>query len=240
VKHDLAAVTRLRTLASLVGCEMSQEQAEYLVSYLACVLRENERVNLTAMRDPETALRLHVVDSVSALPEVSSAPPGPLLDLGTGAGFPGVPLGVVSGRETTLLDSVKKKIAAVERCLASNELLPGFSAVGERSEEYARRGYHYAAVVARAVAPLGSLVELAAPLLQDGGAFIAMKGALEPDEVSRGDRAAALVGLRRTSIRRLVLPEGGESRTLVTYERDSEPGLRLPRRPGLATSEPLG
>jgi 16S rRNA (guanine527-N7)-methyltransferase len=211
------------------------------VDYLDAVLRENEAINLTAVTDRVSALRLHVVDSMAVLPEVAAAPAGRLIDLGTGGGFPGVPLALASKRVTALVDSVRKKIDAIERCLGEARVpREGISSVWARAEELAQREPATAAVVvARAVAELPVLVELAAPLLQDGGRLVALKGSLAQDEDERGHAAADLVGLKGVETRKFRLPGGNESRAVVVYEKVGPATLQLPRRVGMAAKRPL-
>lgn len=212
-----------------------------MISYLLAILEVNGRVNVTAVTDPDEAVRLHVVDSLSALPEVDNAPAGELVDIGSGGGFPGVPLVLATGRAGVLLDSVSRKGQAVRDALDESGLgtLP-ITIESQRAEEYASAWPASASVVvARAVAPLPSLVELAAPLLIPGGFLVALKGRLEDSELAGGDSAAETVGLTRRSLRRLSLPVGGEERAIVAYERTGEPSIVLPRRVGRAQKRPL-
>jgi len=223
-----------------LGIGLSGQQSDALIRYTRAVLDANEITNLTRIVDMRQAVHLHLVDSLSAIPELRSAQEGPLLDLGSGGGFPGVPLAIGSGRATVLLDSVKKKMAAVAAAIAVLSLGAQVQTVDVRAEEHALAcPSGYAAVVARAVAPIASLVELAAPLLQQDGLFVAMKGEPSDEEVRRGREAARIVGLEEVSIRRFGLPIGLEARTIVTYRRARGPSIALPRRPGLAQHQPL-
>jgi len=109
-----------------------------------------------------------------------------------------------------------------------------------RVEELAlERAQEFAVAVARALAPLPSLVELAAPLLAPEGLLIAMKGRPSDDEVDRGDRVAAKVGLERIGTDAVELPGRNEHRTLITYRRIAKASVRLPRRPGMAQKHPM-
>lgn len=208
--------------------------------YLDEILDENTRVNLTAVTRPADAVHIHVVDSLAAYPELSVAPEGTLVDIGTGGGFPGVPLAIASGRYATLLDSVGRKGQAVERALRRSHADERIRVVTARAEEHARSNpAAYAVAVARAVAPLPSLVELASPLLQAGGHLIAMKAVLSEEELVAGDAVASLTGMQRVGLRRFKLPKGGESRSMVIYRRSGTPEVSLPRRNGLAQKRPL-
>ena len=119
-----------------MGLQLSEPERELLVEDLCSVLEANQRVNLTSIDDELEALRLHVIDSLTALPEVEAAPRGPMLDLGTGGGFPGIPLAIVSTRATTLLDSTTKKAREVEAIVAHLGLSSDVRVVAARAEEF--------------------------------------------------------------------------------------------------------
>jgi 16S rRNA (guanine527-N7)-methyltransferase len=231
---------RLLSLCGQMGCQLAEAQARGILRYTAAVLEANASINLTRISDIQSALRLHAVDSLTATVELARAPAGPLLDLGSGGGFPGVPLAIQSSRPTVLLDSVTKKLVAVQRILDLMSLGDRVQTVSGRAERHVADAAHsYSAVVARAVAPLPSLVELAAPLLAQDGLLIAMKGDPSRDEIGAGRVVAGMVGLEEVSMRVLSLPDGGESRTIVCYRRVSSSNTRLPRRTGLAQHRPL-
>jgi 16S rRNA (guanine527-N7)-methyltransferase len=224
-----------------LGLDLRERDAAGMLQYLAAVTESNRLINLTRISDEDEALRLHLADSLSAVEELSSAPEGSLLDLGSGGGFPGVPLSIQSGRPTLLLDSVRKKMVAVQAIIDHLDLPTSIATTTGRAETYAlSHGAEHSAVVARAVAQLPSLVELAAPLLIRGGFFIAMKGRPSARELDAGRRAGEIVGLEEVSVRALTLPRGGEARTIVCFRRCGDSATCVPRRPGLAQHQPLG
>lgn len=237
---QLPYVSQLLRECSQLGVALGEEQAATILRYLEAILAANQITNLTRISEMNQAVRLHAVDSLAASKELGSAPHGTLLDLGSGGGFPGVPLAVGTGRPAVLLDSVGKKMAAVQTVLESLSLDVAMKTARARAEEHAAISRStYVAVVARAVAPLPSLVELAAPLLAPSGLFIALKGTPADEEFGAGREVAAIVGLQEVSVRAFVLPDGGESRTIVCYRRRGDPKIRLPRRVGLAQHQPL-
>ena len=223
------------------GLEVSPEAQMSILDHLDWVLEQNAFLNLTSIVEPFSAVRLHSVDSLMVLPEVLAAPAGYLLDLGTGAGFPGLPLALASNRSAVLLDSVAKKCASIAGFLAREGLEQRIAVEVGRAEQLAssRRG-DFSVVATRAVAGLPALLELAAPLLVEGGLLVALKGKIGEDEVAAGDAAALVVGMQRGAVRAYLLPDGGESRAAVTYRRTSEPRVSLPRRVGMAQKKPLG
>lgn len=224
----------------ILALGVTPDQLKLVISHLQFVLDNNHRARLTAITEPSEALRLHVYDSLAILPEVNAALEGPLLDMGTGGGFPGIPLSIVTGREVTLLDSVKKKIKLLEEYIESanrdNMLLTSDMRAEELAES--RRNY-YSVITARALSSLPSLIELSQPLLKIGGVLIAAKGTISPEEVSAGDKVGKLLGLKRTEWRQFVLPYGEEQRSVLVYEKSREGSMKLPRRPGMAQRKPL-
>lgn len=201
------------------------------------VLEANETMNLTAI--PAAAfVPLHILDSLSALPFVQAEPPGAFADLGAGAGYPGIPLAICTGRPVSLVESVRKKAAFLERVRADLCLEATVHPI--RAEELAAtRPGAYSVVVARALSSLPSLVELAAPLLASGGALICLKGAPEASELERGDSAAAQCGLAREKTESVSVPGVDAARTIVVYRKRGAGRTKLPRRTGLAQRQPL-
>ncbi|MDR1775309.1 MAG: 16S rRNA (guanine(527)-N(7))-methyltransferase RsmG [Actinomycetes bacterium] len=219
---------------------LSDEQCAILQRHLNFVVETNTKIKLTAITRLDEGARKHVADSLLCLPEVDGAPAGPLLDLGSGGGYPGIPLAVATGRRVDLLDAVKKKMQIIQEFIDSEAALKeSVRTLPYRAESWAEESPEsYAAVVARAVAPLPSLVELAAPLMMDHGTFIGLKGKPSEDEIERGHRVADEVGLEYVSLREYTLSEG-EERCVVCYRKVREPKRRLPRRTGLAQHRPL-
>lgn len=210
------------------------------VQHLEWVLEQNVRLNLTAPVSPAHALRVHLLDSLLAVDLVRAAAHGDLVDIGTGGGFPGLPLAIASSRRGMLVDSVKKKAHAVEGFLDRDGVSDAISVHGGRSEELAStRPASFSVAVARAVAPLPTLVELASPLLQDGGVLIALKARPDEEEIQLGNVVAAKTGMGDAEISVKTLPGGDELRTFAVYRKISESAVRLPRRPGMASKRPL-
>lgn len=231
----------LRAALFASGIELGEEQIRLLAAHLALVIEKNKVLNLTRIADPEEGAYLHVVDSLLLRGALDAAPAGSLMDVGTGAGFPGIPLAVATGRTAQLVDSVRKKVAAVEEFVRELGLAPQVQAVAARVEELGRtqRG-RYAVVCARAVAQTNVLVEYAAPLLRKGGRLVVAKARPTEDEVSYAQRAAKVCGMRFVSRETFELPQGRGHREVLSYERVGNPSIKLPRAVGLAKKQPLG
>ncbi len=166
--------------ASGLPSPVTNEQAAALAALLAELERWNKKVNLTAIRDPDEMVTGHVMDSLAALPLVEGKH---VLDVGTGAGFPGLPLAIVQPqRSFVLLDSNNKKVQFV-RHAAGMLGLTNVEAVKARAEDFAP-GYRFDTVIARAVATLAALVEMAGHHVGEDGVFVALKGRLPEEELT--------------------------------------------------------
>jgi 16S rRNA (guanine527-N7)-methyltransferase len=240
VKHD-ELEARLVDYLGLMGLFPTSSEATLLAEHIELVLEANRRVNLTRVTDPEAAIRLHTADSLSVLEDVRLAPAGMLLDLGSGAGFPGIPLAVCSTREVMLLDSVGKKVRELDLMLSVLGLAGRVLATSGRAEALARaRPGGFTVITARAVAELPALLELASPLLALQGRLVCMKGSPSSEETARAERAASLLGMRIEYQRALELPLQAGHRTVLCYAKVGEPRVSLPRREGMAQNAPLG
>ncbi|MCL2503233.1 MAG: 16S rRNA (guanine(527)-N(7))-methyltransferase RsmG [Coriobacteriia bacterium] len=228
----------LITQAELMGVGVSRSEAEKQIQFLCWLASRNESISLTAISEPGQAVTLHTVDALSAVPELEAVAPGAILDLGTGGGVPGIPLAIHTSRSTVLLDSIKKKVGVLNNYL--DEARISAVAIAERAEDHAAtHRANYAAVVARAVAGLPSLVELAAPLLRPSGHLICYKGDPLDAEIVAGRRAAEMCGMQEVSIRKLELPDSAGRRSVITYSRIGEGHIKLPRAVGKAQKRPL-
>jgi len=211
--------------------------AETLARHLSLVLEANAQFNLTSI-DPVDAVALHVLDSCAATSFLAAAPPGAFADIGSGAGYPGIPLSVIAGRRVALVESVGKKAAFLERVVA--ELRLDATVHRARAEELAQtQPGSFAAVTARALSSLPSLVELAAPLLHRDGLLICLKGDPDEAELLRGRSAAALCGMIEERVAPISIPGTGARRCVIVYRRSARPRVPLPRRPGMAQRKPL-
>lgn len=220
---------------------MAEDQTMSLMQrYLDSILEANRVTNLTRITDGEQARLLHIEDSLVGLPEVNEAPDGLYGDLGSGGGFPGVPLALATGRKTLLVDSVKKKMAIVQSALDDLSLSEQISTSSERIEdlplEYKEK---FAVLTARALSKLVSLIELASPLLKKSGRLVCYKAQLSSEELEEALAVQDLVGMKMISQREICLSDGETTRTIVVFEKIGKSRIKLPRRIGLAQKQPL-
>lgn len=219
--------------------EPSIEQRKLLDLHLRLVIEENKITNLTRIVDWDSAQLLHVEDSLVGIPEVNKAPKGRLLDMGTGGGFPGIPLAIMTGRETLLVDSVGKKTQALSRIVKELGIDSYTSSLHTRIEELAlQQPGSFAVITARALSALSSLLELASPLLQVDGNLVCYKSESVYEELDHAKELETKLGMQFLSARDVVLSDGETKRTILVFKKVSEPSVSLPRRVGMAQKKP--
>lgn len=218
----------------------SSECRDLTHQYLDAILEVNKTTNLTRIASQTEAEILHIEDSLAGLPEMEAAPEGLYGDLGSGGGFPGVPLALATGRMTVLIDSVKKKMALVSGVLDELGLSDQISTYDGRIEELALdRPGSFSVLTARALSRLVSLLELASPLLSKGGQLICYKAHVDDEELEEARAVENLVGMRLVSRRELVLSDGETERSILVFEKVGCGKVKLPRRVGMAQRNPL-
>ncbi len=220
--------------------------AEKLQRYSALLVEWNQRFNLTAITDDEGIALRHFVDSLTVLAALSAAPlpnkPARLIDVGTGPGFPGIPLKVARpDLSVTVMDSVAKKVkfcAEVIRQLG----LTGIRAEQGRAEEVAHQPAYreqFDVVTARAVAALPTLVEYLLPFAKVGGVCIAMKGSDAEAEAAQAENAIRTLGGRLNRVVPVTLPGLPDKRALIVIDKIAPTPLVYPRQGGMPRSAPL-
>lgn len=214
------------------------DKQEKIRSYLELVIEKNKELNLTRIDTEEKGMLLHIEDSLSCLDEFCNMD-GEFLDIGTGGGFPGVPLAIASNRTGVLIDSVQKKARAVQEMIEELGLNNQIQARGTRSEELALEvGERFTTIIARAVSSLPAVMELAAPLLVMDGELIALRGKEDEVDLETIDTIAEKLGLETTSKRHIYISETYE-RTIYVFKKVSQAMIKLPRRNGMAQKRPL-
>lgn len=212
---------------------------ELINKHLELVIEANKTTNITRISSPEEGMILHVEDSLAGLDEINAAPEGLYGDMGSGAGFPGIPLAIETGRPTILIDSVGKKAKLLQE-FADELGLEQVSSYGGRLEELAmERPGEFSVLTARALSKLGSLMELATPLLKKGGRLICYKSHIEDQEIAHAIALEKKLGLKLVSDRDFYLSDGETYRRIVVFEKVKKPSIKLPRHVGYAQKKPL-
>ncbi len=226
----------------LFGIHLTGRQVVALMTYERALLEWNDKVNLTAIRDVEGIHTKHFLDSFSCEQAWKGIPPVSLIDVGTGAGFPGIPLKILyPAMRLTLVESVGKK-ANFCRHVVDLLKLENVEVITARAEELGQMAAHrekYEWAVARAVANLPVLVEYLLPLVHLGGCMLAQKGESAPAEVHRAERAMKILGGRLRQLLPVNLPGVVDDRYLVIVDKVAATPREYPRHPGEPAKKPL-
>ncbi|MGI6220887.1 MAG: 16S rRNA (guanine(527)-N(7))-methyltransferase RsmG [Coriobacteriales bacterium] len=207
--------------------------------YLKRMLEINKSINLTAVRDYDKGLVLHVEDSLEGLGLARTLLEGRMADIGSGCGFPGVALAVALQAPCDLIDSSTKKMKAVSSLLGDLGLGDLIATHPARLEEYALDNPScYNLITARALASIRVVLELASPLLELGGHLLLYKSSKVEEELAEAEPMADKVGMAFAS-RKDVELSNGDPRSLVVFKKVHEPLVDLPRRVGKAQKSPL-
>jgi len=231
-----------QAVQQLIGVSLSARQMAALEHYERELLEWNERFNLTAIRDVEGIRTKHFLDSLSCLLVLKDPHPTRLIDIGTGAGFPGIPLKIVlPNLKLTLVESVGKKVNFC-RHMVQVLNLDAVEVLQARAEDLGMdRAYRerYDWAVARAVAGMPTLAEYLLPLVRVGGAILAQKGESGPTEVHGAEHAFQLLGGRVRKLLKFNLPGIVEDRYLIVIDKTAATPPGYPRRVGLPSKTPL-
>ncbi len=232
-------IERLRGLAEPFGIALDTLCLERLQAYARLLLEWNERMNLTAITQPEEVEIKHFLDSLLVSTCLDVPHGTSLVDVGTGAGFPGLVLKILHPElKLTLLDSLNKRLTFLQAVL--DELGLTATLLHARAEEAGRTPLRESCscATARAVAQLPQLAEYCLPLVAVGGSFIAMKGGQVEAELAQSQNAIARLGGRLEQIKSFTLP-GGDGRSLVIIKKISQTPTQFPRNAAKIAKNPL-
>ena len=226
-----------------LGISLSQEQVEQFLAYYEMLTEKNKVMNLTAITEFEEVIEKHFLDSLSLVKAVSlKGRKLRLLDLGTGAGFPGIPLKIAYPEiEMVLMDSLNKRVLFLQE-VTEKLRLEGIVSVHGRAEEMARKKEYrenFDLCVSRAVANLASLSEYCIPFVRPGGLFVSYKSGDVEEELGQSGRAVKLLGGSVRDVVKFQLPNTEMGRSLVVIEKVKPTPKAYPRKAGTPGKEPL-
>lgn len=225
-----------------LGIELSDRQKEQFIQFYEYLVEKNKVMNLTGITEFEEVLTKHFLDSLSCVKAVNINNVKKVIDIGTGAGFPGVPLKIAFPHlEACLLDSLKKRVNFLEE---SFELLKfeNISAIHGRAEEFAKNKVYreqYDLCVSRAVSNLATLSEYCLPYVKVGGYFISYKSGKVQEEAEAAAKAVKILGGKVKDIVYFNLPDSEIERSLVVIEKIKPTPGKYPRKAGTPLKEPL-
>ena len=232
----------VREAVALFDLHLTQQQVTALMRYETELIEWNQKFNLTAIRDVESIRTKHFLDSFSCELAWKGSPPHHLIDVGTGAGFPGIPLKLIHpSLKLTLVESVRKKAMFCQH-IVDLLGLEDVNVIHARAEDLGQDVKHrekYDWAVARAVANLNVLSEYLLPLVEVGGSMLAQKGESAPAEAQSAEGAMKLLGGKLGQLIPVNLPDVADERYLVVVEKVAATPSKYPRKAGVAAKMPL-
>lgn len=223
-----------------IGIELSDEQLEQFLTYYEMLIEKNKVMNLTAITDFDEVLEKHFEDSLSLIQAVDLEKSQAVIDLGTGAGFPGIPLKIAfPNLQITLADSLNKRILFLDDVIRELGLV-GIDTVHGRAEDLAKNSDYrekFDLCVSRAVANLSTLSEYCLPFVKIGGKFISYKAGECDEEVAASKSSVFLLGGKISDIKKFELGESG--RAFVIIDKVSGTPKKYPRKAGTPSKDPL-
>lgn len=220
--------------------KINDEQIKRFMNYMNLLLEWNEKINLTAITQPEEVKLKHFVDSLTVLKYINDD--DKVIDIGTGAGFPGIPLKIMNeNTKITLLDSLNKRINFLNIVIETLNLR-NIQAIHGRAEEIARNKLYrekYDVAVSRAVANLSTLTEYMLPFVKVGGKCICMKGANVNEELERAQNAIKELGGEIERVDNFYLSDNDNERNIIVIKKIKETNPKYPRKAGTPSKEPL-
>ncbi len=223
-----------------IGINLDEQKSDKLYNYMNLLLKWNENINLTAITDKDEIILKHFIDSLTINKYIKSN--DMVMDIGTGAGFPGIPLRIMNDdNKIILVDSLNKRINFLNE--VCNELnLENVECIHSRAEDLAcKKEYreNLDVVVSRAVARLNILLEYMLPFVKVGGKCICMKGPNISEELNEATNAIKILGGKIEKIEKVILPESDMERNIVIISKEKTTPSKYPRKSGVPSKQPI-
>lgn len=218
----------------------SVEQTEQFFEYMDLLIEWNEKMNLTAITEPEEIILKHFIDSITILKEINDN--SNVVDVGTGAGFPGIPLSIMNHTlKITLVDSLNKRLIFLQEVVDKLNL-KNVEIVHARAEEFGQNKKYresFDVATSRAVANLSTLSEYLIPLVKVEGKVISMKASEAREEINEAQKAIEVLGGAIEKIDEFNLPQSDIGRTVIIIRKEKTTPNKYPRKPGTPSKEPI-
>ena len=223
-----------------LGVRFSVEQTEQFFEYMNLLIEWNEKMNLTAITEPEDIILKHFIDSITILKEIKEDVK--LVDVGTGAGFPGIPISIMKPSiKVTLVDSLNKRLMFLQE-VADKLNLKNINMLHMRAEELGQNKKYresFDIATSRAVANLSTLSEYLIPLVKVNGKVISMKASSAQEEIKQANNAINVLGGAIKKIEEFNLPQSDIGRTIIVINKIKHTPKKYPRKSGIPSKEPL-
>lgn len=230
---------KMKNLSGNINIKITENQIEKFYIYMNTLLEWNKKINLTAIEDEDEIILKHFIDSLTIQKYIKNAKS--LIDIGTGAGFPGIPIAILNNNiNITLLDSLNKRINFLNIIINKLELNNVITIHG-RAEDIAKLKMHrekYDIVTSRAVAPFNILLEYMLPFNKVNGKIISMKGS-NIEEIENSSKALNELGGKINNIEKIFLPNTEIQRNIIIVDKVKETPNKYPRKAGIPKKEPL-
>lgn len=229
----------LKEKAKKINIELEDKKIEDFYKYMNLLIEWNEKINLTAIIEPKEIILKHFIDSLTIEKYIKNT--DKMIDVGTGAGFPGIPISISKENQNiTLLDSLNKRILFLDEIIKKLQL-KNIKTIHSRVEEIGKNKNErekYDIATSRAVAPLNILLEYLLPLVKIGGKCICMKGS-NIEEIENANNALKILGGEIEKIEKINLPDSDMERNIIIVKKVKNTPEKYPRKAGIPTKEPL-
>lgn len=231
---------KLQNQAQKIDINLTNKQLNEFYTYMNLLIEWNKNINLTAITEPEEIIKKHFIDSLTISKNIKKD--SSIIDVGTGAGFPGIPLKIVrEDINVVLLDALNKRLNFLNEVIKENKL-ENIETVHFRAEEIGKNKKYrekYDIATSRAVAQLNILAEYLLPLVKVGGKCICMKGSNVEEELKNSKKAINLLGGEIEKIEEFILPDSDIKRNVIIIKKVNSTPAKYPRKPGTPAKEPI-
>ena len=232
----------MKEAANEVGLELTEVQYEQFIKYMRLLQEWNEKINLTAITEDEEVIKKHFIDCIKAFKSDAIKNARNIIDVGTGAGFPGIPLSIMNPTlKITLVDSLNKRLVFLQEVI--NQLgLKNVELVHARAEDFGQNKKYrekFDVATSRAVANLSTLSEYLIPLVKVGGKCICMKAANATEEIDQAKKAISVLCGAISKVDEFCLPQSDIGRTIIEIKKEKQTPNKYPRKAGLPSKEPI-